>query len=147
MENEEAVHAHRSILCARSEYFREKFAGEYVDLNLPGPPALVREVLRFFYSGLHPENLESLATELLPVAALYKANGLKELCVLITRRCLTVENLVDALISSFDGKSQELFDYCLPLFKANVSRLNSESLARLKKYPELMLKLTQRCAE
>ena len=137
------------ILCARSEYFRDVFAtsGDLTRHHVPGTAVLVRKVLDFFYSGLAPGNLESVAVTLLPLASLFKADGLKELCVCAIRRSVTVENLVDVLVCSDASQCQELFDYCLPLFKANASRLNPESLEKLKAHPELLLKLTQRCAE
>ena len=81
LENGESVPVHRSLLIARSSYFRSLLAEtEIVSKKIFGAPALVKEVIRFFYCGLPPENLESLAMDLLPVARQFRAYKLRNMC-------------------------------------------------------------------
>ena len=108
-----------------------------------GPPSLVKEVVKFLYSGMPPENLESIAMELLPVAHMYGVVELRALCDRALRCNLTVDNLVDILILSEINNCPGLFTFCLPLYKANASRLKVDSEAKLKKYPGLLLKIAK----
>ena len=115
--------------------------------RLIGPPALVKEVLKFFYCGMPPENLESIAMELLPVAHQYGVTELRALCERALRRILTVENLVDILVLAEVNDCQGLITFCLPFFKANSSCLKAECEQKLKWHPALLLKLVKGCAQ
>ena len=149
LENGESVPVHRSLLIARSSHFRSLLAGaETVSKKVPGAPALVKEVIRFFYCGLPPENLESLAMDLLPVARQFYAYELRNMCDYALRRTLTVENLVDVLVLSEENCCPGLFAFCLPLYRASASRLKAECQEKLKANPRLLLKLALKgCAE
>ena len=111
--------------------------------TIRGPPSLVKEVIKFLYSGMPPENLESIAMELLPVAHMYGVVELRALCDRALRCNLTVDNLVDILILSEVNNCPGLFTFCLPLYKANASRLKVDSEEKLKKYPGLLLKIAK----
>ena len=148
LENGESVPVHRSLLIARSSYFFYWLAEtEIVSEKILGAPALVKEVIKFFYCGLPPENLESLAMDLLPLADRFEAYELLDMCDHALRRILTVENLVDILILSEEHFCERLFTFCLPLFKATAPRLKAACKEKLKDYPELLLKLALGCAE
>merc|ERR1712142_959280 len=149
LENGESVPVHRSLVIARSSYFRSLLAETgIVSKKIPGTPALVKEVIRFFYCGLPPENLESLAMDLLPVARQFYAYELRNMCDYALRRTLTVENLVDILVLSEENCCPRLFAFCLPLYRASASRLKAECQEKLKANPRLLLKLALKgCAE
>jgi len=151
LENGESVPVHRSFLFARSSYFRSLLAETgTVSKKIPvtGAPALVKEVIRFFYCGLPPENLESLAMDLLPVAMQFRAYELREMCDHALRRILTVENLVDILVLSEENSCPGLFAFCLPLCRASASRLTATCQEKLKANPGLLFKLALKgCAE
>ena len=148
LENDEKVPVHRSILLARSGVFREWLMDPSVkEKRISGPPALVKEVIKYFYSGMPPEDLESIAMELLPVAYQYVAGKLRQMCVHALRRILTMDNLVDILILSETNECPELFSFCLPFYKANAKRLKPDDKEKLKANPGLLLRLAEGCAE
>ena len=98
-------------------------------------------MIKFFYCGLPPEDLESFAMDLLPVSRQFRAYGLRNMCDHALRRILTVENLVDILVLSEENFCPDLFTFCLPLYKATASRLQAACLEKLKAKPKLLLKL------
>ena len=97
-----------------------------------------------------PENIESIAMELLPLAKRYEAHSLGVMCELALRRILSVENVVDILIlTEVHGEPKNhigLFEYCLPLYKANALCLKPECKKKLMEHPGLLLKLAEGCS-
>ena len=148
LEDGESIHAHRCILHIRSPVLKSALQSHDVkSYKLDGPPALLKELIKFWYSGISPENLDSIAVRLLPLAAKYETSGLVEMCLSTISRILSVFNVVDILILSEELDIPWLFQYSLPLYKANAPSLNACSKKKLKDYPDLLLKLTESCAK
>ena len=151
-ENGESIQAHRCVLRARSPPLKAALQSHDVkSYKLDGPPAVLKELIRFWYSNMPPENIESIAMELLPLTQRYEAYSLGVMCDLALRRILSVENLVDILILSeiYAGpvlKEGGLFKYCLPLYKANALSLKPECKKKLMEHPGLLLKLAEGCS-
>ena len=123
LENKEVVPVHRSIIVARSSTLRQMLQDIKIkSKRLIGPPALVKEVLKFLYCAMPPANLESIATKLLPVAHQYGVIDFRALCERALRRILTVENLVDILVLAEVNDCHGLITFCLPFYKANALR-------------------------
>ena len=124
----EKIKAHKNILIARSTYFLSLFSSEMSEslskeVKLEEDPRIFKEILKFMYSGLAPENLDVIAIELLPVADKYLLNELKQWCDLAIRRNLSVENVAEVLRIADDCGCSDLFKFCVPFFKANVKDL------------------------
>ena len=152
--DKEKINAHKSILSARSTYFRSLFEpsanwkeNQCNEIELDEDPPVFKEVLKFLYCGLPPENFDQIAIELLPVADKYILDELKELCDLAIRRILSPENVVNVLQIANKHNCFDLFVYCLPLFKANIKTLKEPVVSSLKGDPNLLFKLLQICAE
>lgn len=141
------VGAHRCILLAldpplslnMQNRSRKRF-------ELAGNPAAVRECIKFWYSCSPPENLESIAFELLPVAKKYGGPELFRMCDMALRRILSVENVVDILILNEVHNVPGLFHYCLPVYKANALLLKEDCKKKLRNHPNLLLKLAAGCS-
>ena len=149
LEDGGTVAAHRCILCARSHRsLKEALESPSIkSYQLDGNPALVRELIKFWYSGMPPEDIESIALELFPVAHKYEESELVQMCALACRRILSEENVVDILIISDVYKPRGLFKYCVPFYKANVLGINADHKKKLISYPELLLKLADALAQ
>ena len=85
--------------------------------------------------------------ELMPVAVKYESPGLVRMCRLEIRSNLSVENVVDSLILGEKYKIFNMFQACLPIYKANASNLKADCKEKLKDYPDLLLKLAEGCAQ
>lgn len=144
LEDGKSIQAHRCILRARSPFLRSALASLLVnDYKLDGSPVVVKELVKFLYSGAAPENLESIAIELLPLAKKYRIDDLFLMCERALRRILSLDNLVDILILSQVYDLPLLFKYCLPFYQANSMRLNPQSEEKLEGHPKLLLKLAK----
>ena len=144
-EGEEILRVHKPILRARSKVFKLVLGNES-ELKAKHRFAH-REFFKFLYSGEPPENLETIALELLPVASKYGVDELKTLCDHAIRRILSADNVVDILSLAEANGCPDLCLYCLPVFKANASRLKPDCAAKLKAQPDLLLKLVRMCSE
>ena len=140
----ERIKAYKNILVARSTYFRNMFASgmsesQAEEIPLDEDPEAFKAALKFLYSGLAPDNLDEVAIRLLPVADKYMLDELKQVCDSAIRRILSIENVLDILVMTENHNFCELFEYCLPFFKANVNRLNKNDMNKLDK--KLLVKL------
>ena len=95
----EKIKAHKAILAAQSNYFDKMFdsgmrecAKNEVEIH-DAEPSEFKELLRFLYSGLTPENLPEIALSLLPLANRYEAMELKDMCVEAIRCSLSANEL------------------------------------------------------
>lgn len=93
-----AIHAHRCILYARSEYFRNMFDSrmrETSEKDIPIPDVaydVFLAVLEYLYSGTVRMSSGKLAVELLKAADMFRIEGLRNLCVEKVEQAVTVEN-------------------------------------------------------
>ena len=136
---DESFQAHKSILAARSVYFRSLFRSgmaEAVSNEIKiedADPRAFKELLRFLYSGLSPNDLGAIAMSLLPLADRFGALPLKELCVTAVEKAVEVETVIDSLSLAQSHSCPSLNDKCLAFIKANRQKLKTtESWKRLK---------------
>merc|ERR1739838_1017206 len=108
-------------------------------------PVMLREALRFLYSGLPPENLGDIASGLLPIADKFCLDELKRRCDVAIRRSISKANIVDVLQLAENYHCPDLFEYCVPFFKANVKTLKGPCGTKLQSDPKLLFKLFQAC--
>ena len=109
-------------------------------------PAVFKELLKFVYSGLAPQNVLNIGMKLLPVADRYGLDVLKSMCESAIGSRLTVDNIIEVLLLADRHHCPKLTERCIPLFKANVSSLKrSESWGKLKANPDLVVSLLERC--
>jgi len=136
---DESFHAHKSILAARSVYFRSLFRSgmaETISNEIKiedADPRAFKELLRFLYSGLLPNDLGAIAMSLLPLADRFGALALKELCVTAVEKAVKVETVIDAFSLAQSHSCPSLNEKCLAFIKANRQTLKTtESWKRLK---------------
>jgi len=98
------VHAHKTILFARSEYFRRMLTGGYREsaddtIEIQGVShSVFVAVLTFLYTGKTPRRLSpQLAMDLLEVSNLYGIEPLKKICADQVARNLQVDNVASVL--------------------------------------------------
>ena len=118
-------------------------------MKLDENPLIFKELLKFMYSGLTPENLDDIAIKLLPLADKYLLSELKQLCVTAIRRVLSVENITEVLQIADDHDCPDLFKYCVPFFKANIEGLEPASWDKLfgNLSQSLFKKLLKACSD
>ena len=147
LEDGSGVQAHKCILRVRCPPLVSALESHSVkSYQLDGNPRLVKALIKYLYSGMPPANLEFIAMELLPVAERFQVADLVRLCILSLRRILSAETVVDILIQSQVYDAEDLFDYCLPVYKANALLLKEDCKKKLEGHPKLLLKLAEGCS-
>ena len=98
------LHAHKFILCLRSDVFRTMFDSHMQEANSNSITIsnfsvdVVREMLYFLYTDTcHVELLPDLSHTLLGIACKYHIEGLKQICEHYLCSILTVSNAVELL--------------------------------------------------
>ncbi len=108
---------HKSILNARSQYFRTLFQKGLVSDVIEMPSNLSFPVLKAFvhylYTDTIREELGSLLPELLPLAMKYGVPGLKALCLKSFYDNLTEENVIEEFRIQCANLNAQLCDMCL----------------------------------
>ena len=117
---ERTFEAHKFVLSVRSPVFLAMFQTNLTErqtntLQIKDiKPDVFAEVLRFLYTD-HVENLDALATELLPVADKYMLGMLKAKCEASLSRNVTLENFSELLLLadlySADGLKRVVLDF------------------------------------
>ena len=105
-------------------------------------PEMVKEVIKFLYSGMLPDNIDAIAMDLLPLADRFGVDGLKEMRVAAIIWTLSVENVIDALMLAEYHSCDDLMEACIPLFKENLKDLRAgEEWKEMQRNPALLSKL------
>lgn len=92
------IHAHRCVLYARAEYFRNMFDSKMretseKEINIPDVAYDVfLAVLEYLYSGTVNVSSGKLSVELLKAADMFRIEGLRNLCVEKVEQAVTVDN-------------------------------------------------------
>jgi len=150
----ERIKVHKHVLKMRSNYFLSMFDSgmEESKTNLieikDADPKAFKELIKFLYSGLLPENIDAIAMDLLPIADRYEVQELTDMCVTAIRRNLSVENVIESLVLAETYNCENLLNSCVPLFKKNLKDLRkSKKWKEMKKYPDLLSKLLSSFAD
>jgi len=149
----EEIPAHKLLLVARSDYFRALFKSGMKEslakeIKIEEDPALVKDLLKYIYTGLPPKNLDEIAIGLLPLADKYQVNDLRESCISELYRIVNKKNVIDILLLAENLNLPGLLRYCVPIFQVWAELLKSTAhWSKLRVYPELLLKLLQLCNE
>lgn len=132
------IHAHRSILYARSEYFRHMFDSrmrETSEMEIPIPNVsydVFRALLEYLYSGRVRVSSGSLAVDLLKAADMFQIEGLRSLCVEKVEQALTVQNAAFICQVADTHNAQHLKTYCITFMMQNFREvIKSESFQTL----------------
>jgi len=148
----ETIKAHKLILVARSTYFQNMFRSGMEEsrsnkVQVPNAsPDIVKEMLKFIYSGAAPKNILDIGTQLLPLADQYGLDELKKMCESAVGSRISVDNVIEVLLLADLHNCPKLTKRCIPLFKANVASLKqSASWAKLKANPFLIVSLLENC--
>lgn len=98
------IQAHRNILAARSDYFRGMFLYNFRE-NVERRVVIymthmkvMKEIIRYFYSGVIRHMKISVMFELYTASHIYLLDDLKELLSTELRKCLNIENAVGMFI-------------------------------------------------
>ena len=154
-EKKEEVKAHKSILSARSSYFRGLFKAKMQEsasnqIEVPDVrPAVFRAVLRFVYGGRSEEEEFDIVADMIVAADKYGLDDLKHDCEQYLRRTLFVEDVVDAFILSKRHNCPGLLKDAKALFEpyAGVLREDEANRSKLTNNPDLFLPLAESLVE
>ena len=151
----EMIPAHKSILAARSIYFKNMFeagmqesASNQVTVT-DVEPATFKAVLKYLYGHI-PKNEEYASLAKLMVAAdKYGLDDLKEQCDDAICANLQVENVIDCLLLADTYNFSNVFSDAETLFKAHVETLgqNEENWSKLAQRPSLLLRMLKSFAK
>jgi len=144
----EIIHAHKSILFARSEFFGNMFSDFmienksnviYIDLY---KSTTFMNLLEYLYcSEIRCKNIEDIL-DLYKLSDSYSIESLKKICEEMLSFMINVENVVEILILSFKCNSTVLEKNALEYFKKNRKEINKTGkMDSLIEYPSLMVKI------
>ena len=156
--NGEKIKAHKTILAARSDYFRNMFDADMRE-NLSNEveitdadPAVFRALLEHVYAGIDPP--VEIALDVLVIADKYGLEHLKRLCeglVFTNLDCgfwvrgdVTV---VDVLIVAERVGCEDLKNRAMSFLSENLNLASEEERAKLKNDPDLLFQLFERCVK
>jgi len=141
------VRAHRYVLSARSEYFKSisMFRSGMVEANSDEIEIkdcdfdLFKMMIKFLYTDIPPDEIDGIATELLPVADKFLVMNLKYHCEESLRKSLKEENVKEVLLLAYKYNCATLKKCCFN--KLTLSMCNDWS--ELKSYPDLAVECLQ----
>ena len=143
-----SLKAHKVVLMARSEFFRNLFNSnmkESIEMRIAVPNTrreIFKEFLRFLYSDAIPEKIEDLATSLLPLADQYAVESLRKICAQALEKQIDEENIVELLVIADLHHCPDLKKKCLVFAKENFSELGeTDHWSQLKQYPDLLVEI------
>lgn len=132
------IYAHRCILYARADYFRNMFDSRMretseVDIPIPGVSYEVfHAVLEYLYSGMVRVTKGKLAVDLLKAADMFHLEGLRSLCVEKVEQAVTKENAAFICQVADMHNAQNLKSYCITFMMQNFKDIiKSESFQSL----------------
>lgn len=125
----EEIKAHKTILIARSVFFRSLFKSGMKEsraneVELDDDPWVFKELLKFLYSGLLPGNMDEIAMALFPVADKYVLDDLKQSCKATIRHNVSRENVMQVLRLAEMYDCPDLFEHASSIFKENLKDLD-----------------------
>jgi len=139
------VRAHRYILSARSDYFESMFHSGMVEASSDEIQIkdcdvdLFSTMIKFLYTDVPPEEIDEIATKLLPLADQFLVPKLKYLCEESIVKALNQENVKENLILAHLCNCPELKNRCFVELTPSVFNDCSE----LKSYPDLLVEYLQ----
>jgi len=139
------VRAHRYILSARSDYFESMFHSGMVEASSDEIQIkdcdvdLFSTMIKFLYTDVPPEEIDEIATKLLPVADQFLVPNLKYHCEESIVKALNQENVKENLILAHLCNCPELKNRCFEELTRSVFNDCSE----LKSYPDLLVEYLQ----
>lgn len=130
---------HRNILSARCEYFKAMFTSglkESTDSEIEIQdiePHVFEIILQFIYTEKLPDNLESVAKDLLVGADKYQLQELVKICENHLTQKITMENCAELLVFSDLYRQNRLKQMVIAFIKANLKDVfQSEAWKELK---------------
>lgn len=135
---EKPIYAHRCILYARAEYFRNMFDSqmrETLEMDIPIPDVsytVFRAVLEYIYSGGAKVTNGRMAIDLLKAADMFQIEGLRNLCVEKVEQAVTIENVAFVCQVADTHNAQSLKLFCITFMMQNFRDvIKSESFQTL----------------
>jgi len=141
------VCAHRNILSARSDYFESMFRSGMMETN--SDKIMIKDcdfnlftiMIKFLYTDIPPDDIDGIATELLPKADQFLITNLKSRCEKSLVKSLNKENVKEFLLLALTHNCPELKNACFS--KLTLSMINDWSELNLKSYPDLAVEYLQ----
>ena len=143
------IRAHKTILIARSVYFRNMFdsrmnEAETGKIDVPdADPSAFRGMLQYIYGGASPKNLNDIVIDLYALADKYGLKNLLEICESFLQENLDADNVVEVLLLADKYSLEELKSKAKVVMKANlfVLQQSEENRKKLEQRPSLLLDL------
>jgi len=145
----EEIKAHKSVLAARSPYFRNMFDANMVEnasgkIEVPDADSKAfRGMLEYIYGGMHPKNLDEISIDLFVIADKYDIPKLRDICEWNIRANLNVDSVVDALLLAHRHNLGKLMEEAKATAVASreVLMQSEKDRQRLIAEPDLLLKI------
>jgi len=147
------VYATRAHLAARSEHFRALFYGGMRESSAPSEQIVLQDVahpvflslLEYIYTDQVGDIGSQFAVPLLIAAERFLLDRLKALCEDIITKCISVENVVQVMMTAKAHRAEGLKDICMDFIVTNEERIKSTPAFRdLIAEPSLMYELLMR---
>jgi len=146
----QTVYATRAHLAARSEHFRALFYGGMRESAAPNEPIVLHDIaqpvflhlLEYIYTDQVGDIGSQLAVPLLIAAERFLLDRLKALCEDIIRKSISIDNVVQVMMTAKVHRAEGLKDICMDFILNNEERIKSTPAFReLIAEPFLMYEL------
>lgn len=144
------LYAHKSILFARCEYFRNMFSEYMLEKNTDVLPIQFFEYdvfilfLEFIYTSDISSKKSEDFTKLYELADAYAFESLKRYCEEILGLSIETETVIDLLILAYKCNSQVLENLAIDFINRNRKEMSKLGLMnKLSEYPQLMLRILE----
>jgi cobalamin biosynthesis protein CbiD len=133
------IYAHRSILSARCEFFRNLFgsgmkeAKDSIIKMEENTYTGLHAFLSYLYTGRFPEISTETAFEILQLAESYFLTHLKYECEKIIINGISVENVVSILLEAEKYSAEDLKKTCMNYIEKHKNEIDKENLMNLPK--------------
>merc|ERR1712232_1246110 len=147
------VYATRAHLAARSEHFRALFYGGMREANDMEEQIVLPDVtypvfmllMEYIYTDEVGDVSPDLATHLLVAAERFLLDRLKALCEDIIRKSISVDNVVQIMLTSKAHRADGLKDLCMDFVITHEEKIrNTAAFRELIQEPSLMYELLMR---
>ena len=146
----ETFKAHKAILITRSPVFRAMFKNDMVEATSncveirDMGPKVVKEMLRYIYTGNAPE-VDKMADALLQAADKYDLKQLKAMCERELTSRLTIENVADTCKLAHHHNATQLKAKCIGFMSIHAPHLVSKHIHLMDRAGEEDIASTSMC--
>ena len=144
-DNDVVIRAHKWMLETRVPYFKRLFASGMREAETQrieikdADPDTFRKMLRFVNCAQLPDDVETSAADLLPIADKYDIQELKDVCAAVFAMNLETDNVAMTLILADLYRCADLKNVCFEMMTRRKEEVGEKGMEPLLQHPQLLM--------